>query len=142
MTDRKKAIFFLSLTFFFGLLIGSLAPAFFGKVRHRDMMEHRGGKGEWPEHNRTKKNMGNRQEWLTNTIIHVVMPDSDQVKEIRPLTKKATEQISSLEKNSNERMVSIMDSLKIKLKPILTEDQNKKLEEFSMKARSRWRKGR
>ena len=137
-SDRKKAIFFLCLTLVIGILIGSLVPAFYGRMRHgnikqgKDMGDHQKG-------SREGKPTGNREEWLTNTIIRVVKPDSDQVKSIRTITMDATQQISSLEKKSNERMIGILDSMKLKLKPILTEDQNKTLEEFSKKARSRWK---
>jgi hypothetical protein len=141
-TDRRKAILFLILTLIIGIVIGSLIPAFFGRFHGRHGREAMGGK-EWNDNrdSRGRKPMGDRKQWLTHTVIRVVQPDSDQVKAIRPLTQKATAQIGELEKNSNERMVSIFDSLNIKLKPILSEEQNKKLEEFSTKARERW-KGR
>ncbi len=141
-TDRRKAILFLILTLIIGVVIGSLIPAFYGRFHGRHGREAMEGK-EWKDnHNgRERKPMGDRKRWLTNTVVRVVQPDSDQVKAIRPLTQNATAQIGELEKNSNERMVSIFDSLNIKLKPILTEEQNKKLEEFSTKARERW-KGR
>jgi len=136
-TDRKKAIFFLCLTLVIGILIGGLVPAFYGKMKYGKDKGDRSERG-----GREGRSNNNRQEWLTHTIIRVVKPDSDQVKTIRPITKEATEQISQLEKNSNERMIMILDSMKIKLKPILTDDQNKKLEEFSKKARSKWKGGR
>ena len=132
-TDRKKAILFLSLTLIIGILIGSLIPAFFGRFRHRDRGDMRGGK-----ENRMGGHEGSKQEWLTRTVIRIVKPDSTQVKEIRPITAKAASQIAELEKGSNEKMIVIMDSLKINLRPVLTEEQNRNLEEFSSKARKRW----
>lgn len=136
--DKKKAALYLSITLIIGILIGSLIPAFYGRFRHRegkdmrDGREMRGGKDN--------KQFGNKQEWLTKTIIRIVKPDSLQVKEIRPLTSQAAAQIGELEKGSNERMSAIMDSLNTKLRPILNDEQNKRLDEFSSKARQRWKK--
>ncbi|CAN5474113.1 hypothetical protein BH10BAC4_BH10BAC4_09820 [soil metagenome] len=136
-TDRKKAILFLSITLVIGIFIGSLLPAFYGHFLHRQ-----GGDGrEWKDHRQGKDGRppGDRKAWLTRSVIKVVQPDSNQVILIRSITQETTRQVGELEKNSNERMISIMDSMKIKLKPVLTEEQNKKLEEFSAKARSRWK---
>ncbi|CAN5340453.1 hypothetical protein BH09BAC3_BH09BAC3_07670 [soil metagenome] len=138
-TDRKKAIFFLSLTLVVGILIGSLVPAFYGKIRHGSMKQWKDNGNRTERGGRENGPHGSRQEWLMHAIVRVVKPDSDQIKSIRPITKASTEQIGALEKRSNESMIMIMDSLKVKLKPILTDDQNKKLEEFSTKARSRWK---
>lgn len=137
-TDRRKAILYLSLTLVIGIVIGSLIPGMYGRFYHRHPKMD--GK-EWKDRREGKRGVmsGDRRQWLEHTIIRVVKPDSDQVKAIRPLTQQATKQIAELEKGSNERMASIMDSLKLKLKPILSEEQNKKLEEFSAKARERWR---
>ena len=131
-TDRKKAILFLSLTFIIGILIGSLIPAFYGRFRHRDAREMHG------RDNKMERPEGNKREWLTRKIIQIVKPDSAQVKEIRPITMQAATQIGELEKNSNEKMIVIMDSLKLKLQPVLTAEQNQRLEDFSSKARQRW----
>ncbi len=132
-TDRKKAILFLSLTFIFGIFIGLLIPAFYFKFHRRDRMEMRGGK-----ENRMERPEGTKGEWLTRTVIRIVKPDSAHVKEIRQITMKTAAQIGELEKSSNEKMIGIMDSLKIKLRPVLTEEQNQSLEDFSTKARQRW----
>jgi len=80
-----------------------------------------------------------KRDWLTHAIVRIVKPDSAQMKDIRPLTAEAAASIGELEQTSNERMSSIMDSLKLKLKPILTDEQNQRLEDFSKKARQRWR---
>ena len=137
-TDRKKAILYLSITFIIGVFIGSLIPAFYGRFRHRDGKDVHDGKEM--RGGRDNKQFGNKQEWLTKTIIRIVKPDSAQVKEIRPLTAQAAAQLGELEKGSNERMSGIMDSLKSKLRPILNDEQNKNLEEFSSKASQRLKK--
>ena len=136
-TDRKKAILYLSITLIIGIFIGSLIPAFYGRFRHREGKDMRDGK---EMHGGRDRQFGNKQEWLTKTIIRIVQPDSAQAKEIRPLTARAATQLGELEKGSNERMSAIMDSLKSKLRPILNDEQNKRLEEFSSKARQRLKK--
>lgn len=143
--DRKKAIFFLSLTLIVGIFIGALIPAFFGRFRHHDPREMRGGRDGGRGGKMERPEKGGRpdapkHEWLTPVVMRVVKPDSDQVKKIRPLTEKAAARIKELETESNGKMIVIMDSLKLQLRPILTEDQNKKLEDFSSRARKRWRK--
>ena len=137
-TDRKKAILYLSITLIIGIFIGSLIPAFYGRFRHRDGQEIRHGREM--HDGADNKNPRSKQEWLTKTIIRIVQPDSAQAKEIRPLTAQAAAELGELEKGSNERMSAIMDSLKLKLRPILNEEQNRNLEEFSSKARQRLKK--
>lgn len=136
-SDRRKSIFFLSLTLIIGILIGSLVPGLFGRMRHREGKEMQGREGRPGREARPGRD---KKEWLTSKIIQIVKPDSAQVKEIRPITRATANQIGELEKGSNERMIQIMDSLKIKLRPILSEEQNKRLEDFSAKARQRWKK--
>ncbi len=137
-TDRKKAILYLSITLIIGIFIGSLIPAFYGRFRHREWKDT--GDGKEMRGGKDNRQFGNKQEWLTKTIIRIVKPDSAQAKEIRPLTAQAATQLGELEKGSNERMSAIMDSLKSKLRPILNDEQNKRLEEFSSKARQRLKK--
>ena len=127
-TERKKAALFLVLTFILGILIGALVPGFFGHMRREgkgNRMEQRGDRGE------------GRKMGFQKMIYRVTQADSTQRNQIQPILDEASEKIEGLEKESNSRMTDIMDSIKVKLKPILTEEQNKKLEEFSMKSRHR-----
>ncbi len=130
-TDRKKAILYLSITFIIGLLIGALIPGFFGRMRYH---EWRGREGE-----KDTQEMVSRHDMFARMITKIVQSDSVQAKEIKPFIEKAAVKMDSLGKDSNKRMSAIMDSLKIDLKPLLNEEQFKKLAEFTGKAHDRWR---
>lgn len=134
-TDRKRAVFFLSLTLIIGILIGSLVPGFIGRFRHRDS-NMRGGKDN------KEKEMVNKHDRFTHMILRVVKADSAQAKLIKPLIEETAASIEELEKGSNQQMATIMDSLKVKLQPILTPEQLQKLNDFEAKAKNHWRGGK
>lgn len=127
-TDRKKALLYLSLTLIIGILIGTMVPSLIGRIRH--------GKPGSPME-RAHERRQHRGDWLVHVIKRVAKPDSAQMDQIRPIVVDTQNKLRTLESRSFERMTQIMDSLKMNLKPILTEEQNKNLEEFSLKARKR-----
>jgi hypothetical protein len=130
-SERKKAVLMLSGTLIIGILIGTLADALVEKAWHSD--HHRGGgRG---------MGSGNKKEWFTGTIYRIIEPDSAQVKQIKPITLWASQQIDSLEISSNEKLASVLDSVKKQLKPIISAEQFKRLDEFDSKARGHWRSG-
>ena len=133
-TDRKKAILYLSITLIIGILIGSLVPGLWGRFRHRNIRAMK--------EDMAKRQMGTKQEWFTHMILRIVKPDSDQLQLMKPLTEEAAGKIGELEKNSNGKMAAIMDSLKLKLQPILRPDQLDRLNNFAGKANNRWRNRR
>ena len=130
-TDRKKAVLFLSLTLILGILIGSMIPGAVGRMRYRNNMHERSAREDQGRHNR-----------FTGMIIRVVKPDSDQIKLIRPITEATAARVQELEKISNEKMAQLMDSMRVQLKPILNEEQSKRLDDFGKKAKSRWHRRR
>jgi hypothetical protein len=75
------------------------------------------------------------------TINRIVEPDSLQAGQIKPITEWAVLQIDSIEHSANEQMSDILDSVKSQLRPIITETQMSRLEEFDRKARESWRGG-
>ncbi|MBS1976310.1 MAG: hypothetical protein JST46_03000 [Bacteroidetes bacterium] len=129
--DRKKAILFLSITFVLGLLIGALLPGFFWHMRHGaegregNRMERR---GQRPENHKTR---------FEHMMFRVIKPDSAQAKELRQIFDETSGKIEVLQSGSNTRMTEIMDSMKMKVNPILTDEQKKRFEEFSARARER-----
>ncbi len=131
-TDRKRAVFFLSLTLIIGILIGSLVPGFIGRFRHRD--SNMRGKPNSTE-------VVNKHDRFTRMILRVVKADSAQAKLIRPLVEEAAASVDELEKQSNQQMAMIMDSLKVKLQPVLSPEQLEKLNDFDAKAKNHWRGG-
>ena len=133
-SERKKAVLFLSITLIVGILIGSLVPAFFGRMRRENWKER--GKVERRDGKRPDRRVG-----FEKMIYRVIKADSDQVKQIRPILNETATKIEALEKGSNDRMIEIVDSMNVKLKTILTEEQAKNLEEFHQKMRAKKRGG-
>ena len=131
-TERKKAALFLSITLIVGILIGTLIPSFYGRMRREEMMKQRG---------RGERNMrgSDRKMGFERMIYRIVDADSSQKEKIQPILDATTIKIEALEKTSSERMIVIMDSMKLALKPVLNDAQVKKLEDFSSKARARRR---
>ena len=128
---RKKAILFLTITFVLGLLIGALLPGFFWHMRHR---------GEGREGNRIERRgqrSENHKSRFEHMMFRVIKPDSAQAKELRQIFGETSEKIELLQSRSNSRMTEIMDSMKMKVNPILTDEQKKRFEEFSARARER-----
>ena len=130
--ERRKALIYLTITLIVGIFIGSLVPALFGHMR-RDGWKER-GKMEQKGERRPDRRAG-----FEKMIYKITKPDSSQIRQMRPILQETSTKIEALEKESNTRMTSIMDSMKIKLQPVLTTEQQKRLEEFSQKTRSRRR---
>ena len=132
-TDKKKAIFYLSIALIIGIFIGTLIPAFFGRMRHREWRDRKGT----PD---SKKEWVSRHERFTHMIVKLVQSDSVQAQQIKPFVEAAATKMDELEKGSNARMGSIMDSLKLQLKPILSDEQLKRLNDFTGRAHERWKR--
>ena len=131
-TDRKKALFFLGLTLIIGILIGSLLPGFWYHMR----------KNRWKTQGTEERHDGrpDRRARFQHMIYKVVSADSAQISKIQPVLDDVSTKIEALEKQSNQEMLAIMDTMKLKLRPLLTDDQAKKLEEFSQRNRARRRR--
>ena len=128
-SERRKSILILCATLIVGILIGLLVPGFFHK--------YQGGR----QHGRGGRDISNdrKKEWFESTIYRVVKPDSVQAKQIKPIADWASQQIEAVENSSNSQMSAILDSVKVQLKPILTEEQQQRLVEFHKKANGRWK---
>ncbi|MEO7990428.1 MAG: hypothetical protein ABI663_12860 [Chryseolinea sp.] len=130
--ERKKAIATLGATLIVGILIGVLLPGFLGRLREggRHPMDERGrGRGD-----------DDKKAWFAHTIYKIIKPDSAQARKIKPITEWASQQVEQVENKSNQELIKIMDSVKVQLKPIITEEQLKRLDGFSEKAKGHWRK--
>jgi Spy/CpxP family protein refolding chaperone len=86
-----------------------------------------------------KQEIVSKHDRFTHMILRVIKADSVQAKQIKPLMEAAASKIDELEKGSNEKMASIMDSLKLNLQPILTPEQFQRLNDFDAKAKNHWR---
>lgn len=129
-SERKKAIATLSATLLVGIFIGILVPGFVGRFREggRHPMEVRGRRGD------------DKKAWFEHTLYKVVQPDSAQAQKIKPITAWASEQVAQIENTSNQELSKVMDSVNVQLKPIVTPEQLKRLDNFSERARGHWRK--
>ena len=132
-SERKKALLYLTITLIIGMLIGSLVPALFGRMRHGDWKKER-AKTELKGEKRPDRKAG-----FEKMMYRIIKPDSSQNEQLRAIFKGTSTKIEALEAGSNARMTNIIDSMKVQLQPVLTEEQMKRLEEFSQKTRSRRR---
>lgn len=112
-----------------GLLVGLLIPAAVHNMRNRQharMDDRRGGDRRGPD-------------WLAHRLKQVVDANDTQADKIDSITSWANEQLSSIERTTNEQSIQILDSAVNQIKPILTADQQTKLEEFRAHAAERAR---
>lgn len=119
--ERKKALITIMTTLIIGILIGALAVGLWSK-------QSRGGRP------------GGRQsgkEAFVERIFTVVEADSAQAKQLRPLINETMAQIDSLQKHTDREVSKVVDSLEVKLQPILNEKQMQQLKEFHRKGRER-----
>jgi hypothetical protein len=126
-SERKKSILILAMTLVVGILIGLLVPGFFHKLENRGRYGNR-------EHDQNP----NRKREFAGLMNRVLQPDSLQAKQLQPIFAWAAAQIDSVGSQANQRMGSIFDSLKIQVKPILTAEQQERLEKFDANAKEKW----
>jgi hypothetical protein len=127
-SERRKSIIILTVTLLVGILLGILVPGFIDKWERHGKHEDR----EHEEHDERKK------EWFAGTLNKIIKPDKAQAAKIKPIAEWAAVEIDSLENRANHRMTVILDSVKIQLKPILTPDQQHRLDKFDAKAKKSW----
>ena len=131
-SERKKSIFILCFTLLVGILLGLLVPGFFHKLEAR-----RGH--DSPNHGGRAYDSDHKKQWFVGTINRIIEADSVQAKQIRPVTEWAAMQIDSIEQSANRRMSALLDTLRIQLRPIITDAQMNRLEEFDTRAKENWR---
>lgn len=127
--ERRTTILILVATLIVGVFIGLLVPGFFHKYRS-GIQRGRGG----PMHSDESK-----KEWFAHTINRIIQPTASQSEKIKPITDWASQQIEAVEISSNERMSDILDSVKVQLNPILSDEQQKRLSEFQGRAQGKWK---
>ncbi len=134
-SERKKAILFLSLTLVIGILIGSMLPGFLFRMRDNQWK----GRGEHGRNGQPHDRQAMRKHGFEKKIYEITKADSSQRKAIKPILDETSAKIDAMQQQSFAKMAAVMDSMKMKLKPLLTEEQMKDLEDFSQKARARRR---
>ncbi len=120
--ERKRALITIMTTLVIGILIGALSV------------------GLWSKQSRGGRPLGWRQSGkavFVKKIFAVIEADSAQGKQLRPLINETITQIDSLQKHTDRQVATVIDSLEVKLRPILTEKQMQQLKEFHRRGRER-----
>jgi len=123
--ERKKALWTIVATFVIGIAIGALISG----LAARKFYHERGGRGE-----RKEKKEG-RKGTFTEKIFKVVKADESQKKLMKPIIDQTISTLDEIEDKSNLDAYTQLDSLKIKLTPILTAEQREELDHFLTKKR-------
>jgi hypothetical protein len=120
-SERKRALITIMTTLVIGILIGALGVGLWSK-------QSRGGRpsASWRQ---------SGKEAFINKIFSVVEADSVQAKQLRPIINETMTEIDSLQEQTNHQVAKVVDSLEVKLRPILTEKQMQKLKEFHSRGR-------
>jgi hypothetical protein len=120
-SERKKALLMVTATFVIGIAIGALITGMFA----RQFYHGRGGKrGEG------KEMREGRRGTLTEKIFKVVKADENQKALIKPIIDQTISRLDQIEDKSNQDAYEQLDSLKVKLRPILASEQMEKLDKF------------
>ncbi|MEQ1584607.1 MAG: hypothetical protein ABL895_01915 [Cyclobacteriaceae bacterium] len=122
--ERKRALLMIGATLIIGILIGVLGMGLWSK------QSRRGGKSSatWRQEGK---------EVFMQRIIKEANADSLQAKQMKPLMMETMARIDSLQNETDKNVHAVLGSFEEKLKPILREDQLKKLQEFHRKGRKR-----
>jgi hypothetical protein len=120
-SERKKALLMVTGTFVIGIAIGALVTGMLA----RQFYHGRGGKrGEGREMRE------GRRGTLTEKIFKVVKADENQKALIKPIIDQTMSRLDQIEDKSNQDAYEQLDSLKVKLRPILASEQMEKLDKF------------
>jgi hypothetical protein len=118
-TERKRALLLIGVTFIVGVIIGALATGMFARQFYF-------GRGRSEE----RKMREGRHGTLTDRIFKTVEADSSQKRLMKPIIDQTMMRIDNLEEASHKDAHIQLDSLKVKLRPILSAEQMDKLEAF------------
>jgi hypothetical protein len=119
--ERRKALLMMAATFVAGIAIGALVIGMLA----RQFYHGHGGK-----HGEGKEMRDGRRGTLTEKIFKIVKADESQKKLMKPIIDKTISGLDEIEDKSNQDAYAQLDSLKVKLSPILAPDQVEKLNKF------------
>jgi hypothetical protein len=111
----------MGATFVIGVVIGALATGMFARQFYHGREGRRGGGKEMRE---------GRRGTLTDKIFKIVNADSSQKKLMKPIIDQTMSRLDEVEEKSNNDAYAQLDSLKVKLRPILASGQMERLEKF------------
>ena len=119
--ERRKAVLTMAATLVIGIVIGVLITGMFARQFYHGRGGNKGQKKEMRE---------GRRGTLTDKIFKIVEADSSQKKLIRPILDQTMSRLDEVEEKSNNDAYAQLDSLKVKLQPILSTEQMQRLAKF------------
>ena len=119
--ERRRAFIIVATMFIAGVLVGILATG----VWHKYSGSGRRPMG-WRE--------GGKERFLQK-ILSIAEADSLQAKQMRPIMNEAMSRIDYLQQTTDREVRAVVDSLGLKLEPILRPEQLQKLKEFHERGR-------
>jgi hypothetical protein len=130
--ETRKTLLLAGATLIIGAAIGALSMRIFAGHFHDGRGHHRGHR---------KEMKGPRHSALPDRIFSAVDADSIQRQMMTPIIEQIMTRHDSVGKGWHHNRRAQLDSLKVRLSPILREEQRKKLEElFSKKHKSSLKK--
>lgn len=127
--ERRKTILVIAGTLIVGILIGVLGMGMFARQHYRG---ERGPRGEMGR--------GSRQGF-EKKFMHIVGGDSSQLPALKPILEETMHKIDAIQSHSREEVKQVLDSMEVKLQPLLTPEQMERLKKFH-EERRRGRGGR
>lgn len=128
-SDRKKAILVIATTLIVGILIGVLATGIFARHHYRGNKNHFDG-----PHRENRDGFAER-------VYRIARADSAQRKQMQPIVNDVMKNIDALQQKTSNEVRLLLDSMIIRLTPILRTDQLNRLEALS-KDKSKYREHR
>lgn len=128
---RMKSIIALIATLAIGIFLGLLIPPVIHRMTNRNHTQIGPPTGQ-PMH---------KNRWFVGTLNRVIQPDSVQAQKIKPITDWAAVRIDSIERSANAEMSRVLDSVHTQIMPLITTQQQDRLQNFRTRAQQRWRHG-
>ncbi|MBS1488650.1 MAG: hypothetical protein JST43_13795 [Bacteroidetes bacterium] len=124
--ERKKAMLIMCITFVVGVITGGLATGFFAREHYHNewggrSSSERSGRGD--SHRRERYSFSERIFWVTDA-------DSSQQLRMKPILDETEKKIDQLQTDSWQRVRVLIDSMTVKLKPMLSAHQQEELMEY------------
>lgn len=115
--ERKRAIIIISATLVIGIIIGVLATGMLARHHYRG------------DRNRSGKEFRGRHGFAAK-IYGITKADSAQINKMKPVIRQTMTQIDSLQKQTDSLVKVEIDSMIIRLQPLLSTEQLKSMNEF------------
>lgn len=118
-----------------GILVGILLISVItvnAVAQSNDKRDHHGRHGDKGRH---QKHDGYKYKThdLSARVYRITNADSLQAKKMKPFVDKASKRLETLRTEYHRKEMKVLDSLQLQLKPLLKEEQLKKLSDFKEK---------